>query len=246
MSTKQSYMAHDDAGRQAWLHNYATKINSYAALLGIAAADVTQVENDDTDWAKMLAYQEALKEYKHSITTYKDHLKRMVHTSTPLTPLVAAPALPVFSATFKPDIFGRVAKQVQNLKSNKNYSDTIGKDLGIIGADPYPTPTGGSTLPTERTAELKPIFKIKLNKGNHPWIKWEKGHTHALRMMVDRGDGKGFVLVTVATHHTYTDMFSLPAAGATAIWKYKGIYLDKHEDEEGQWSEVAQITVTGV
>lgn len=54
------------------------------------------------------------------------------------------------------------------------------------------------------------------------------------------------MLLTVATHHTYTDMFTLPAAGTTTIWKYKAIYLDTHEEEEGQYSEIAQITITGV
>ncbi len=246
MSVIKYYMPADDAGRQTWLNNFAGKINNYAALFNITAVDITQVQNDASDWSKMLAYQEALKEYKHNVTTYKNHLNHTGKTTVVLTALTLAPALPVFSSTIKADIFGRAAQMVQSIKANKNYTENIGKDLGIIGAEPTPAPHTGGNLPTERAAELKPVLKIKLNKGGRPWIKWKKGQTHALRIEVDRGDGKGFILLTIATHHTYTDMFALPLINTTAIWKYRGIYLDNHEEQEGQWSELAQITVTGI
>jgi hypothetical protein len=63
--------------------------------------------------------------------------------------------------------------------------------------------------------------------------------------MVDSGTGV-FTLLTIASHISYTDKFALPATGTTAVWKYKAVYLDTHENEIGEWSEVAQITVTGV
>ena len=246
MSSKEPYMPADETGRLSWLNNFAPKLPSYQSLLGLLAADVTQLVNDDADLANALTYQIALRDYKHGFTTWKNHLLHGDKAHNALTVLTAPPAVPVFSATIKADILLRISKMVNSIKANKNYTETIGHDLGIIGADPFPTPLGGSSLPTERTLVLKPILKGKLNKGNRPWLKWKKGKTHALKIWVDRGDGKGFVLLTVATHHTYTDMYALPAIDATAIWKYKAIFLDKHEEEEGLHSDVIQITVTGV
>jgi hypothetical protein len=159
--------------------------------------------------------------------------------------LAVAPVAPVFSSTIEADIFGRNAKYAAAIKTEKNYTPAIGKDLEIIAAG---TGTGTHTTTTGTTAKaavLKPLLKIKLHSGM-PYIRWHKGKTHLLRLLVDRGDGKGFVLITIASHFSYTDKFALPAAGSTAIWKYKAVYLDTKEAEIGEWSEIAQITVTGV
>ncbi|MHB8261002.1 MAG: hypothetical protein ACYDEC_12070 [Bacteroidia bacterium] len=193
-----------------------------------------------------MGYQEALKEYKHNVTVYKDFLKLTGKKTVNLGALLAAPALPVFSSTVTPDIFGRVAKLITTIKNHDGYTENIGKDLGIIGADPYPTPRGGSTLSTQRTSVLKPLLKIKFSKGGRPWLRWKKGHTHAIRIEVDRNDGKGFVLLIVGTHNSYVDKFQLPLIDTSIIWKYRAIYLDKYEEEEGEWSEIAKVTVTGV
>lgn len=223
-------------------------IMKVAATLSLAAADVTQVQNDAQDFGKILDYQQALKQYKENITTYKDQVEHGVKSGVTPAALTTAPALPVFSTTFSPNIFGRVTKQVQTIKNNKNFTENIGNDLGIVGANPYPTPHTGNAnvIESARTDAQKPVLKTSHTQSGRPKLKWEKGHNHAMLLHVDRGDGKGFVLLTVATHHTYTDMSALPAIGATAIWKYRGIFLDNKENQTGQWSEVVQVTVTGV
>jgi hypothetical protein len=42
----------------------------------------------------------------------------------------------------------------------------------------------------------------------------------------------------------YIDKSNLPAAGITAVWKYKMIYLLKDE-VIGNWSDVVTVTVHG-
>lgn len=248
MSLHQSYMPADDAGKGGWLLNFKTKLPLYASVLNISTATLSQLNDDYTNYDASLRAVSAITAYKKNVVKFKDEVKNGKANDVALSPLAAAPALPAFTATILGDVFGRIALLVKNIKSTPAYTDNvhIGEDLKIIGADPAPVHGGTTTLPTERAAVLKPVLKIKLNKGNRPWIKWKKGHTHALKIWVDRADGHGFVLLTVATHHTYTDMFTLPAAGVAVVWKYKAVYLDTHEDEEGMYSEVAQITVTGV
>ncbi|HEX7413721.1 MAG TPA: hypothetical protein VF411_06700, partial [Bacteroidia bacterium] len=208
--------------------------------------DVTQIKNDALDWAAIVSYTAADKTHHHSVVTFKDHLAKGDKKVPLLGTLAVAPVAPVFTATIAEDIFGRNAKYVDAIKAHKNYTSAIGKDLEIIAAG---TGTGTHTTITTgasaKVAVLKPILKIVLHSGN-PYIRWHKGKTHLLRMLVDRGDGKGFVLLVIASHSSYTDKFALPTIGSSTIWKYKAVYLDTKEDPIGEWSEVAEATVKGV
>jgi hypothetical protein len=239
------YQPDTDALKVIYLNNFAAKIPGYAALLNFVAADVLQIQNDATDWAAVVSYTAADKTHHHSVVTFKDHLAKGDKKVPLLGTLAVAPVAPVFSSTIAEDIFGRNAKYVDAIKANKNYTTAIGKDLEIIAAG---TGTGTHTTTTGTTAKLavlKPVLKIVLHSGM-PYIRWHKGKTHLLRVLVDRGDGKGFVLLTVASHFSYTDKFALPTTGTPIVWKYKAVYLDTHENEIGEWSEFAQITVTGI
>jgi hypothetical protein len=61
---------------------------------------------------------------------------------------------------------------------------------------------------------------------------------------VDRGDGKSFVFLAVDTVPDYTDTAPMPAAGQSAFWNYKAIYL-QGDDRVGQWSDAVSIPVAG-
>ncbi|HEX7413387.1 MAG TPA: hypothetical protein VF411_05020 [Bacteroidia bacterium] len=248
MSELNYYMPDADDKKLSWYQNFKNKLVGYAAALGLTTAQTNQVNADDTNYVAIMGYVAAIKAYYKTVVKYKNEIKSGKANNTTLAALAPPPALPTFSTPIVGDVFGRVALLVKSIKANPAYTANthIGSDLKIIGADPNPTPAGGSTNATQRTAELKPLLKIKLNKGGRPWIKWVKGQTDSLYILVDRNDGKGFVLLVVATHHSYVDKFTLPLSGATIQWKYKAIYQDKNEDEEGAWSEVATCTVTGV
>jgi hypothetical protein len=42
----------------------------------------------------------------------------------------------------------------------------------------------------------------------------------------------------------YTDTAAMPPAGQSALWKYKGIYIQA-DQRVGQWSDVVSIPVAG-
>ena len=75
-------------------------------------------------------------------------------------------------------------------------------------------------------------------------IQWVKQGLDALELWVDRGDGKGFVFLAIDTIVPYVDTAALPAAGQSALWKYKGIYLQADE-RVGQWSDIVSLAVNG-
>jgi|GEM_PF-7097406 len=62
----------------------------------------------------------------------------------------------------------------------------------------------------------------------------------AIGIWVDRGEGAGFVFLTINTEPNTNDTQPLPAT--SAIWKYKAIYR-LHDEQVGHWIDVLSITV---
>jgi hypothetical protein len=131
-----------------------------------------------------------------------------------------------------PDIFGRASTLAVRIKNSPSYTEAIGQDLGIIGAEVIVD-----------LNSLKPVLTLSLTAG-HPHIGWSKQGMDSLELLADRGDGKGFVPVTFTTNTDYADNSPLPAAGVSAVWKYKAVYR-LNDAQVGQWSDVATIGVMG-
>jgi len=139
--------------------------------------------------------------------------------------VVPPPAVPA-------NIFGRASALAARIKKHPNYTEAMGQDLGIIGAEQVVD-----------YHSLKPILDLTLQAGR-PNIGWTKQGTDGLELQVDRGDTKGFVFLAFDTVPDYLDTAPLPASGASAVWKYKGIYRVSDE-QTGQWSDVSSISVMG-
>ena len=56
--------------------------------------------------------------------------------------------------------------------------------------------------------------------------------------------GQGFVFLAIDTVPDSLDTADLPAAGASATWKYLTIYR-LNDERVGQWSDVASNSVMG-
>jgi len=73
-------------------------------------------------------------------------------------------------------------------------------------------------------------------------VAFSKG-LHRKRIIILRAD---LFLGNKVLRLDFTDKISqLPAPGASAIWKYRAIYLYKGE-QVGQWSETVSVTVHGI
>jgi hypothetical protein len=66
-----------------------------------------------------------------------------------------------------PGIVSRVTGLAARIKNHRNYSEAIGKDLGIVGAEQIDDPNA-----------RKPILGIDFLAG-HPLIRWKKGGASA-------------------------------------------------------------------
>ncbi|MHB8258887.1 MAG: hypothetical protein ACYDCN_09610 [Bacteroidia bacterium] len=236
---KEYYLAEDDNGKEVFLNNFSSKLPTYAvpSILNLDAAIVTQTEHDAENFAAIIAIHAAFKKYLTNITKYKNHMRDGAVNDVALPALAAPPALIAFVGIVVGDIFGRIRKLVQTIKNHPKYTEAMGADLGIIGAEP-----SLSSIGMQRN-ELKPIITVKMQSG-HPHFKWKKHGLQGVKAMVDRGTGE-FKFLATDTKTIYLDTFALPAIGASAVWKYMFIYIE-NDEEIGQWSDVISVPVGGV
>lgn len=227
---KAPFTPKDDNGKAALLDNLAAKLPKYAAPLEVSAADLASAQADATAFRYALNVLNQMRQNAQLWTAHKNLLRDGGAASADLP---AAPALPTpIPAAVAPGIFVRFAALVARIKKHKNYTDAIGQDLGIIGADQVIDP-----------AAWKPQLDIQMQAGR-PTVLWDKGDADSLEIQVDRGDSKGFAFLAIDTEPDYPDTAALPAPGTSALWKYKAIYR-LHDEQVGQWSDVLSTTVGG-
>lgn len=94
---------------------------------------------------------------------------------------------------------------------------------------------------TTETDRAKPILQIGKQAGR-PVIRRVKGQADNLEIHADRGDSRGFSLLTIARTTRVPDPEPLPASSTT--WKYKAIYRMKDEPV-GNWSDIVSVAVGG-
>jgi len=224
---KDAFLPRTEPGKRKWINNWDPKLATYAPDVGVTPAEVTQAAAD----ALFFNYVCDAHDQHNKTTRDWTAFKNAAASGNTMGSLPTTPALPTAPPTVPPNIFGRNVALALRIKQHPNYTEAMGQDLGIIGAEQ-----------TTDYTSLKPSLKIILQAG-HPIIGWRKQGMDSLELWVDRGDGKGFVFLAIDTVPGYTDTAALPA-GASAVWKYKGIYRES-DVQVGQWSDVVSTPVMG-
>jgi hypothetical protein len=224
---KSYFLPADEPGKLKWLNNFAAKLPTYAATVGVTAAEVTQTTADDAYFAFVVGAQNQHSKTTRDWTAYKTALR----SGNTIGTMPTTPALGVPPTAVPAGIFSRVSALAARIKKHPAYTEAIGQDLGIIGAEQSVDPT-----------TAKPILELTLQAG-HPNVGWSKSGMDSLEIWVDRGTGV-FAFLTIDTVPDYLDTAALPAAGTSAVWKYKAIYR-LNDEQVGQWSDVATIGVMG-
>jgi len=231
--SKQHFLPKADLERQKWLQNISTKLGIYAGKYNVLPDEVADTVAGSAFFDYLMNNRNQVNEFATKLTAYKNESMNGVPAGADAS---IFPAFPVFEpapATVEPGIFKRALAIAKRIKDNKNYTIADGNDLGLEGS-----------IITLNPEEQKPVIKLRLIAGGHPEVVWTKQGMDAIEIYVDRGTGT-FEFLAVDSYPNYTDTAPLPAAGSSAIWKYKSIY--RYGDvQAGLWSDVVSITVTGV
>ncbi len=224
---KAHFIRADDGSKILWLSNLAAKLPGHAGAIGVTAAEVAAVQADSLFFTYVCDARNQYNQKTKDWTAYKNALR----DGPAIGALPTAPALAAAPPAVPPDIFGRASTLGARIKKHPGYTDAIGQDLGLIGAEQ-----------TIDLVNLKPILDIEMQAG-HPNIGWTKQGMDGLEIWVDRGAG-GFIFLALDTIPGYLDTAALPAPGTSAVWKYKAIYR-LNDEQVGQWSDVASVSVMG-
>jgi hypothetical protein len=225
--SKAYFIPADEPGKRAWLNNFSSKLPADGPTVGVTAAEITQTTADALYFGFVCDAHNQHTQTTRDWTAYKTALR----SGGSLGAMPTTPALGVPPPAVPPDIFGRASALASRIKKHPAYTDAIGQDLGIIGAEQTVDPT-----------TMKPILVLSLQAG-HPNVGWTKSGMDSLEIWVDRGTGT-FAFLTIVTSTNYLDNAALPAAGASAVWRYKAIYR-LNDEQVGSWSDVATIGVMG-
>ena len=220
----------DDASKLVLLQHLDSSLPSYAVALEISTDDLAQLKANLDGFDYCLKAQDSANNYSNALFAFKRVLR-----DGPKDAVINAPSLPVLPtlpSVFYPDIFGFLGALITRIKKHKNYTEAIGKALNIISAhSPAADPTS-----------LQPILTVDFQAG-HPTLHWKSNGTDALEIEADYGSGI-FTLISIQLSPGYQDNNPLPAAGTTALWRYRAIYRI-HDQQVGQWSQILEISVKG-
>jgi|SRR5665213_713118 len=228
---KTDYIKTNDDGFNAQQQTFKGAIAGYSAVIGVTAAQIAGQSDDAIYFDYTLKSMAVMANGGQQWTAWKNLTRS---GGTP--PASGAPVAPVFPAAVTvvaPGIEARFRALVQAIKTNANYNPAIGLALGIEGAEQT-----GPDLTT-----IQPVI-VAVVSGNHVNVKWGWGGNGAYldicEIQVDRGDGKGYVLLAYDTTPGYTDTAPFPAA--PVIWTYRAIYR-VGDSQVGIWSNPVSVTV---
>jgi hypothetical protein len=230
---KGNFIQGNDNAFSAQLITFKNNIGGYAATIGLTPAQVAAQAADSDYLDYVLKCLGVMQNAAQQWTAWKDLTRD--GGSPPATGTPVPPTLPAAVPAVAPGIEARFRALVKQIKANPNYNTSIGEALGIEGAQQ--TPPDYTTLQPEIDATLD---------GNQVDVDWGWGGYGAFldicEIQVDRGDGKGFVLLAFDTTPGYTDTAPFPAVPVK--WTYRAIY-HVGDSQVGVWSLPVSVTVPG-
>jgi len=231
---RQAYYPTSAAEQIVWLENFRNKLPSHATALGLSSAQSDAGVADARALIYILgSWLPAVRNWGKSCTDAAAAAQSGDGTTAIALPVFTAPALPTGVVLGNNDALNRVFALVQALKGATGYTEAIGTDLGILGAQ--------QTAPD--LATVQPAITAAIS-GAAVEIGWGWGGNSAFldlcEIQVDRGSG--WTLLTYDSTPGYTDTAAHPATPTK--WKYRAIYR-VGDHQVGLWSTEASVTVGG-
>lgn len=217
-----------------WLLNFKNNLPTNATALGLSPAQVTAAQAD-CNWLiyVLQAWLGAVRTFGLTCT----QTTQLAQSGTPDGPMTlpgfVTPALPTGVTPQSAGALDRLFALVQTIKRGDKSNAEIETSLRILG----------SSADSPDLTSIQPKFTVEIS-GNNVQINWSWGRfsndLDAIEIQVDRGDGKGFILLTIDTTPGYTDSQTFPPA--KTVWSYRAIYR-VDDGPVGVWSEPVNIAV---
>jgi hypothetical protein len=229
---RQNYYPSRIGDQANWLANYAIKLPLHGPILGVIAADITASVNDAKFGHYTLSeWLTAVRAFAPSTTDAVDAALNGSGTATVVLPTFTAPALPNGVTATLPGLLTRIFTLVAKMKLSANYTEAIGTDLGIVGAEETEKPLPKVTAELLQGAGCQCV-KLTFAKYRHQGV-WIEGR---------RGTG-AWEFLGIDTESPYMDERPLLAPAQPEVREYRMRFWDKGTPN-GDWTDVVKVTVS--
>ncbi|WP_295445823.1 hypothetical protein [uncultured Thiodictyon sp.] len=226
----QRYFPNADADRILWLKIYWAMLLSHGPRLGLGDEEITDTRAGITYYLWMLeSFCPVAHQFALDATAARKHL---AYGEDPDP--VAIPTLPSFASpppAVLPGLFNRIFNQVQRMKLHPNYTESMGRELGIlpiVDATEHPVPE--FTVTTEQGPN-----------GMRPRIDYTKFGHHGI-VGEYRVNGGPWLPLGHFNQKTIYDDRPLTVPGTPESRDYRLRWLHKDEGH-GDWSAIQTVLV---
>lgn len=201
---KKDFIPGPDDQFGTWHDRYTAAASSIGATLDITPADIAAVNADNLNYHNRINASAGADAAAQQATRDKDTARAAIETNA--------------------------RKMAKRLKLHANYTDALGEQLGIVGADD-----------TTALANAKPKIKAKAMPHGVVEIGWSKGKADGVNLYSQRGDDPAFVFLARDTASPYVDNRPLVVSGKPEQRQYKAICV-ADDQEVGQFSDEVVVT----
>lgn len=230
---KKSFVPQEKAALVAWFSNFSKKLAKYKSKYQITEDEVNDLVMASivlNYWSEVINLTQ---EYSRSLTAFRRELLYGVESGSVVTLSPVQPNLDEAPAVIPPDIVGRAAAIGKRIKAHKDFTEADGQDLGLFGEEIV-------------ISEGKPKLKIRLSTGGRPELVWQKNNHAGIQVYARYEDTEQWHWVGTGISPNFVDERPLPAAGKSAVWHYRIIYVDRNMRQMGDFSDIVSTTVTGM
>ena len=210
-----------------WFNNFNTKLPGYAVTLDLSAGDLSTVV-DDSALVKFAV--EGVVIFKAEQKEWVDFKNLELYGPTG-GPTPAVPTVPVLvpPAPVAPGAISRTRDLVARIKADPNYTEVIGEDLGIVGAEQ----TGTGQVKPDGKAEALPKHEVKISfvKSGHEGVDIES----------QRAAETAWAYLAFDGYSPYVDNRQPLVADQPEERRYRLRYRDK-DVPVGEYSDVFVVT----
>ena len=210
------------------LDNFWNKIPAYQDVFNLSGEDLAQIDKDNAYFKWAITATNRYAETKKGWTGFKNNLRHGLPIITNIPVPVAVVVEPIPGAV-PAGIQFRFTTLVNRIKAHSSYTKAIGMVLGIE-ADSQ------NRIPIENA---QPVLRAGMN-GGFVTVYWRKGGYDGI--MIEKDTGDGFKSFDKDMYPNYNDPTVIPRGNASAVWRYRAMYLYK-DNRVGVWSDVVSITV---
>ncbi len=230
---RQDYFPSRIGDQVNWLDNYSVKLPIHGPTLGVASGDVT-ASVADAKWCNYVlgTWLSAVRNFSPSTTDAVDDVLTGSGGSAIVLPTFTAPALPSGVTAQLPGALTRIFALVATMKLAAAFTEAIGTDLGIIGAEETEKQVPKFTAEAEQGATCQCV-RLRFFKYTHMGVYIESR----------RGPNGVWEFLAIDTESPYEDERPLLVAGQPEVREYRMRFWDKGTPN-GDWTDVLKVTVS--